>query len=233
MAGRNHGQLSDRSGSCQGIGDALICPEESPSPCQFTAKFVDTQSTTNELGFKSEFSLSAKGGASGALEFEAKVTLSEERRFSRQFNEGKELTYTFHVEKGKACRLSQVSYRARCQGVLYDVPSSRQTVLCPVLVRLDRQFSFNEPHAWFKDPEYPDWFHMVRKVNEFMDPVPSGLYLWSFRVKNNFPPTSCADLIQDAEYRPMTEKTRDPNSESFLVLDNGKSISAVSCIYSN
>ncbi|KAF9956625.1 hypothetical protein BGZ72_002636 [Mortierella alpina] len=206
------------------IGTALYCDRASPSSCQLSVKFINTQTVAIQDGVTAEFSLSLSAGEPGIFEAKISTSVSRSRTVTRTYGKSTEFMYTATVGAGKMCTPSIVSYYLSCQGthwVVNNDPSSKPCSEIQTRFKID----FEDSHRWFVDPKNDEWFQYVHE-----DRV-HGDQLWSFHVKFKAPPASCDDIVQIVDMRTLSNKRNRTTSEAFLRLDDGQTLSAVSCVY--
>ncbi|CAO3566907.1 unnamed protein product [Mortierella alpina] len=208
------------------ISSALFCDPQSPGPCQLAIQYIDTQTVSTQDGFTVEFSVSTSEGVSGVFEASASASVSGTHTATHIFSHGKAFTYTFPVAVGKMCTPSIVSYHLRCRGTPWDILNNPESELCSDFTQRFK-IDFNDSRRWFVDPKDDDWFQYV-----YSDKI-QGDQLFSFHVRNKEAPQGCEDIVQLVDQRGFVSEDH-PSQEhfdAFLSLDNGDSLSAVSCIY--
>lgn len=207
-------------GPTTAIADALLCPSESPSPCTQTTKYIDSQTFTDEIGFHAEYSISASGGLPGVFEATATATYGISYTYTKEYSNGAEFQYEFPVAPGKTCTPTRVLYRQRCKGTIWEVRDDSWGWMCNEL-----SFDFNDKHRWFVREGEDGWFHYVHHRKG----LPSQLR--TFRSRHGFRPTSCSDATEKIQVRTLDVLRTDNNAKASLEFDNGKSISAITCLY--
>ncbi|KAF9948669.1 hypothetical protein BGZ70_002128 [Mortierella alpina] len=204
------------------IGHALYCPRESPTPCTLGATYKDSQSFRDEIGFHTEFSIESGGGLPGVFEAKSTITFGTSYTYSKEFSHGLELSYVFPVEPGRVCTPTQVAYRQRCTGTVWEVRNDSWGWTCPELAA---NIDFNDKHRWFVLEGQDQWFHYVH----YRGNLPPQLY--TVRSKNVFRPRSCSDVPEKIQVRTLDYMQSDTNAKNPVEFDNGKSISAITCVY--
>ncbi|KAG0275570.1 hypothetical protein BGZ96_003742 [Linnemannia gamsii] len=207
-------------GPTTAIADALHCPSESPSPCTQTTKFVDSQTFRDEIGFHAEYSISASGGLPGVFEATATATFGISYTYTKEYSNGAEFQYEFPVAPGKTCTPTRVLYGQRCKGTIWQVRDDSWGWMCNEL-----SFDFNDKHRWFVREGEDGWFHYVHHRKG----LPSQLR--TFRSRHGFRPTSCSDATEKIQVRTLDVLRTDNRAKASLEFDNGKSISAITCLY--
>ncbi|KAF9291657.1 hypothetical protein BGZ68_002979 [Mortierella alpina] len=207
------------------IGTALYCDRASVNDCQLSVKYINTQTLSVQDGVTAEFSVSMSVGEPGIFEAKMSMSLATSHTVTHTYSEGKEFLYTFPVRKGRMCTPSIVSYYLRCQGTHWAVKDDPVSKSCSdVLARYG--IDFEDPHRWFVDPKNDDWYQYIHEDNA------QGDQLWSFHVRDKAPPTSCDDIVQIVDMRTLEDRRNRTSTDAFLGLDNGQSMSVVSCVYS-
>ncbi|KAF9979731.1 hypothetical protein BGZ75_009295 [Mortierella antarctica] len=206
------------------IGTALYCDDQSPTSCQLSVTFINTQTVSTEDGYTSEFSISVEGGEPGIFEAKASFSHSQSHSVTHTYNGGKEFTYTFPVAAGRTCTPSIVFYYLHCQALQWTVENDAVSRPCSHFTG-DYAMDFNDPHRWFVDATNEDWFQYIHEDEDHVG------HLLSFHVGNKVPPTSCEDVVQIVDMRTLADQRNRTSSEAFLGFDNGQSISMVSCVY--
>ncbi|KAF9114082.1 hypothetical protein BGX30_006726 [Mortierella sp. GBA39] len=207
-------------GPTSAIADSLLCPPQSPSPCSQKTVYIDSQTLRDEIGFHAEFSIEAGGGLPGIFEAKSTATLGISYTYTKEYSNGKEFHYEFPVAPGKACTPTRVLYMQRCRGTVWEVRSDSWGWKCNEL-----SVDFRDKHRWFTREGEGGWFQYVHHRQG----LPSQL--WSFRSRHGFRPTSCSDVTEKVQVRTLDVIRTDNDAKASLEFDNGKSISAISCLY--
>lgn len=207
-------------GSTSAIGHALICPPESSGPCKLGAVYRDSQTFRDEIGFHSEFSIEGSGGLPGVFEVKSTATFGMSYTYTKEYSKGLDLSYDFYVPPGRACVPTQVSYRQRCKGTIWQVRDDPWGWMCGEL-----SVDFNDKHRWFTRDGESGWFQYVHHRSGH----PSQL--WTFHTRHGFRPASCSDVDEKVQVRTLEVIRTDGDAKASLEFDNGQSISAITCVY--
>ncbi|KAF9322223.1 hypothetical protein BG006_002451, partial [Podila minutissima] len=179
-----------------------------------------SQTFRDEIGFHAEYSISASGGLPGVFEATATATFGISYTYTKEYSNGSEFQYEFPVAPGKTCTPTRVLYRQRCKGTIWEVRDDSWGWMCNEL-----SFDFKDKHRWFVKEGEDGWFHYVHHRKG----LPSQLR--TFRSRHGFRPTSCSDATEKIQVRTLDVLRTDNHAKASLGFDNGKSISAISCLY--
>ncbi|KAF9277830.1 hypothetical protein BGZ88_000954 [Linnemannia elongata] len=205
-------------GPQQTFGAALICQEEGGANCKLTAAIKNTESFTDTMGFTSSFSVEAGGTIGGAVNVKATMSSSTTETYAHTYGQETSITYEFPVPMGKRCTPSRVSYRMKCKGSSWHVNGESVKTDCS---KLESPIGFSDMLRIFKGPDGHFYY-----VNHRADGT-SELYEM---VTNGYAPERCEDVTDGVWVRQM-ELRRSKDTEEPLSYTDGKSLSAIACIF--
>ncbi|KAG0043241.1 hypothetical protein BGZ83_011688 [Gryganskiella cystojenkinii] len=205
------------------FGSALICPAKSAAPCTLTATFKDSQTFRDEIGVHASYSVEASGGVPGIAEVKMSATYGASYTYTQEYSHGVEVAYGYTVPVNETCTPTSVSYRLRCTGSSWQLARDDQQ-WDQELVCKDQTIDFKTRDKWFMAKEHDGWEY------QYIDKSVTDGKLWTFKTNNQGRPRDCSD-VKFLGLRNL-KKIRD-NKDTLCPLGytNGKSLTAVTCIY--
>ncbi|KAG9319414.1 hypothetical protein KVV02_007563 [Mortierella alpina] len=209
-------------GPGQNLGSALMCPAEGGKPCELGVEIKDEQTFADQIGVHADYTIETSGSVPGVFDIKTSATFGVSYTYTKQFNSGRMVKYTFPVPEGKTCTPTRMSYRLLCKGTIWRVQDDRTDTDCGSLSGID----FKNRFRWFNlESDGSNWYQYVNQ------PDGQNTQLWTFDSKSGGRPTSCDDIKAPVQVRSMTKITEDPNVYASLSTTDGSSFSAVTCIF--